>query len=98
MRRNRRLKAVHPGDVLRDELKERGISVNRLAREIRVALSRASMIANGKRAITAETALRLARYFGTSPELWMNLQTAYDLETTNRKVGKAIRREVNLVA
>jgi len=94
----RRPRAVHPGDRLRDELIERGISLNRLSRDIRVSLSRVSTIVNGKRTVTAETALRLARYFGTSPQLWLNLQMAYDLEVAEKRVGKVIRREVNLAA
>ncbi len=88
------LRPTHPGEILKEELEERGISLNRLARDTRIALSRVSLIANGKRAITADTALRFARFFGTSPEMWMNLQSAYDLELATREVGAAIRREV----
>ena len=90
----KRLSPTHPGDVLKDELEERGISLNKLARDTRIALSRISLIANGKRSVTAETALRFARYFGTSAQMWMNLQTAYDLEVAERKAGKSISREV----
>ena len=85
---------THPGDVLKEELEERGISLNRLSRDTRIALSRASLIANGKRAVTADTALRLARFLGTSPQFWMNLQWAYDLEVASRQTGAAIQREV----
>jgi addiction module HigA family antidote len=94
MSAKKRLSPTHPGDILKEELQERGISLNKLARDTRIALSRISLIANGKRAVTAETALRFARYFGTSAQMWMNLQTAYDLEITARKAGKLIRREV----
>ena len=94
MNTKKRLPPTHPGDLLMEELEERGISLNKLARDTRIALSRISLIANGKRAVTAETALRFARYFGTSAQMWMNLQTAYDLEIAERKTGKSINREV----
>jgi len=74
------LPQLHPGELLRDELNELGISLNRLARDTRIPLSRVSLIVNGRRSITADTAMRLAHYFGTSAQMWMNLQTAYDLE------------------
>ena len=70
------------------------ISINRLARDTRMPLSRASELVNGKRAITAETALRLARFFRTSPEYWLNLQTAYDLATAQDQSSAAIERGV----
>jgi len=94
MSARKRLPPTHPGDLLKEELEERGISLNKLARDARIALSRISLIANGKRAVTAETALRFARYFGTSAQMWMNLQTAYDLEIAQRKAGKSISQEV----
>lgn len=84
--------------MLRDELEERGISMNQLARELRVPMNRISAIVNGKRAITADTALRLARFFGTSAQMWMNLQAEYDLKVALRKVGPQIEREVRLSA
>lgn len=90
----KRLPPTHPGAILKEELDERGISLNKLSRDIRIPLSRVSLIANGKRAVTADTALRLARYFGTSAQLWMNLQTAYDLEIAERQIGAAIQKEV----
>ncbi|MCF8507078.1 MAG: HigA family addiction module antidote protein [Caulobacter sp.] len=71
--------AVHPGQALRLELDARGLSANALALALRVASGRITDILGGKRTITPETALRLGRYFGTGPELWLNLQTAYDL-------------------
>ena len=90
----KRLPPTHPGDILKEELNERSISLNKLSRDIRIPLSRVSLIVNGKRAVTADTALRLARYFGTSPQLWMNLQIAYDLEIAERKIGAVIEKEV----
>ncbi len=93
MPRTKRPRPIHPGEMLRDELAERGISLNRLARDTRIPLSRVSLIANGKRAITAETAMRLACYFGTSAQMWMNLQTAYDLEVASSAAGQ-IKAEV----
>ena len=90
----KRLPPTHPGEILKEELEERGISLNKLSRDIRIPLSRVSLLANGKRAVTAGTALRLARYFGTSAQMWMNLQTAYDLEIAERKSGLVIRKEV----
>ena len=90
----KRLPPTHPGEILKEELDERGISLNKLSRDIRIPLSRVSLIANGKRAVTADTALRLARYFGTSAQVWMNLQTAYDLEIAERQNGAAIQKEV----
>jgi addiction module HigA family antidote len=89
-----KLAPVHPGRILAEDLNDMGISVNRLARDTRMPLSRASDLVNGKRAITAETALRLARFFGTSPEYWLNLQTKYDLDVAKHQVAAAIEREV----
>jgi addiction module HigA family antidote len=85
---------THPGKTLARMLRERGISLNRVARDTRMVLSRVSLVASGKQSITADTALRLGRYLGTSPELWMKLQAAYDLAIAERKAGKAIRRDV----
>ena len=92
------LPPIHPGEMLRDEIEERGLSMNQLARELRVPMNRVSAIVNGKRAITADTALRLARFFGTSAQMWMNLQADYDLEVASREVGPQIEREVRLSA
>jgi addiction module HigA family antidote len=89
-----RAQPVHPGDFLREELAERSISMNQLARDIRIPMSRVSLIANGKRGITADTALRLAFYFGTSPELWFNLQNTYDLAVARLALEDKISREV----
>ncbi|MGK0260738.1 MAG: addiction module HigA family antidote [Candidatus Azotimanducaceae bacterium] len=81
------LKNVHPGEVLLEEfLKEFHISQNRLGREIGMSPRAVNEIVHGKRSITANSALRLAKYFGTSPEFWLNLQTSYDLEEATKKV------------
>ena len=76
----RTLPPIHPGRILGEDLRDEGISLNALALAIRVPATRVSMIVNGKRGITADTAARLARYFGTSPQYWLNLQNRYDLE------------------
>ena len=79
------LDPIHPGEILlEDFLKPLGISINRLAREVHVPPGRISTIVNGKRSITADTALRLGVYFGVSPETWLNLQSDYDLRVTRR--------------
>lgn len=79
------LDPIHPGEILlEDFLKPMGISINKLARDIGVPPGRISTIVNGKRSITADTALRLGAYFGVSPELWLNLQADYDLRVARR--------------
>ena len=91
----RRLPPVHPDEILRDEfLTPMGISVSELANAIKVPRSRANDIVLGRRAITADTAMRLGRYFGMSPEFWINLQARYDLDVANRTVKKKIEQEV----
>jgi antitoxin HigA-1 len=92
------MRVTHPGKILKSKLADRGISLNKLSRDTRIPLSRISVIVNGKRAITAETALRLARYLGGSANVWTNLQAQYDLAMTMRKVGKLINHEVARVA
>src|SRR5438552_1407677 len=91
MSQRKRLPPIHPGELLRDELQEIDTSLNELARALRVPMNRISAIVNGKRAITVDTAMRLARYFGTSPQYWLTLQNAYDLEIADRA---EIEREV----
>ncbi len=71
------------------------ISINRLARDLRVPVTRISEIVNGRRSVSADTALRLARFFGNSPEFWMNLQSAYDLEVAQRASAERIKRDVH---
>jgi addiction module HigA family antidote len=93
-----RLAPVHPGEVLLEEfLKPMSISQNRLALSIGVPARRINEIVLGKRAITADTALRLARFFGTSPQFWLGLQTDYDLEVTLDSLGDRLEREVHTV-
>jgi addiction module HigA family antidote len=89
-----KLPPIHPGALLKEELDEIGVSLNELARALRVPMNRISAIVNGKRGITADTACRLARYFGTSPELWMNLQVAYELELAGSALLAQVEREV----
>ena len=81
---------IHPGEILADELEEIGVSAARLAHALGVPANRISQIIGGKRAISADTALRLARYFGTTPDLWMNLQKTYELDLARRQHGSAI--------
>lgn len=82
---------IHPGAILADELEEIGISAAELARLIEVPANRVSQIIAGKRGITADTALRLAQYFGTAAEFWMNLQKIYELDLARQQTGKAIK-------
>jgi len=82
---------IHPGEILADELEEIGISAAELARTLAVPANRISQIIAQKRSISADTALRLARYFGTSADLWMNLQKTYELDLARQQLGKAIR-------
>ncbi len=90
------LDPIHPGEILLEEfMKPMGISINRLARDIAVAPGRISSIVNGKRAITADTALRLGKYFGVSAELWLGLQADFDLRITKRIVGAQIDKQVH---
>ncbi len=91
MTQRRKLPPIHAGELLKDELQEIDVSLNELARALRVPMNRISAIVNGKRSITVDTAMRLARYFGTSPQYWLNLQNAYDLESADRA---EIEREV----
>ena len=88
------MQPVHPGRILKRELKARGLSANQLALSLRVPSGRITSLLNGKRSITPETALRLARYFGNSAQFWLNLQTRYDLLTTEAEIGERIKAEV----
>ncbi len=89
---------IHPGRILRRELAARGLSANALSRALHVPSGRIVDILNGKRAISAETALRLGRYFGNDAQFWMNLQGQYELAVAQRDVGERVRREVRTVA
>lgn len=91
----RRLPPVHPGRFLRDEfLTPLDLSVYALARALNVPRPRLNDVAAGRRSVSTDTALRLARYFGTSPEFWVNLQARYDLDVAERKLRRTIDREV----
>jgi addiction module HigA family antidote len=94
----KKLAPIHPGEHLADILKEAGLSSNALALRLRVPANRISGITQGKRAITAETALRLARYFGTTAQFWMNLQSKYDLDVAEDAAAGTISKEVMPVA
>ena len=82
---------IHPGEILGDELKEIGISATELARTLGVPANRISQIIGGKRAISADTALRLGRYFGTTPDFWMNLQKIYELDLISPRLARTIK-------
>jgi antitoxin HigA-1 len=94
MAQRRKLPPIHPGELLNDELQEIHVSLNELARALRVPMNRISAIVNGRRAITVDTAMRLARYFGTSPQYWLNLQVAYELEVAGQELQPRIEKEV----
>jgi addiction module HigA family antidote len=95
VRSGRRLPPVHPGQILRDDLLiPIDIGVYELARAIKVPRSRANNIVRGRRVITADTAIRLGRYFGVTPEFWINLQARYDLDVADRTVRSRIDQEV----
>ena len=89
---------VHPGLHLLDYIEGAGITQYRLAKAIQVSPRRINEIVHGKRAITADTALRLGRYFRTSPQFWMNLQTAYDLAIAEAEIGERLDTEIEPVA
>jgi antitoxin HigA-1 len=89
------IKPPHPGETIREDyIVPLGMSVNRLAAALGIGAARLNEIVRGKRGITADTALRLARYFGTSAEFWLNLQSLYDLRLTEHKARARIEREV----
>jgi len=95
-KKKRQLPPVHPGEILREDLmKPYGLSANRLARDLRVPVTRISEIVNARRSITTDTALRLARYFGSTPQFWMNLQAAYDLAVAMNSSADKITRDVS---
>jgi len=92
-----RLPPIHPGEVLlKDFMKPLGLSQYRLAKDIGVTPIRISQIVNGKRAITVDTAMRLARYFGTSAGVWLRLQVRYELEVAEEELSERINREVKV--
>jgi len=87
---------IHPGDILADELAELSMSAAQLARELQVPANRISQILAGKRAMTADTALRLGRWFGTGPQIWMNLQKMFELDMALLEHGSQIEADVPL--
>jgi addiction module HigA family antidote len=94
-RQKRDIPPVHPGEILSEEfLKPLELSMNQLALALRVPANRINAIVAGERGITADTALRLGRYFGTSAQFWINLQARFDLESTKDKLAAKIEREV----
>lgn len=89
------LPPIHPGEILREEfMRPLDLSINALARDLYVPVTRISEIFNERRSISADTALRLARYFDTTAEFWIGLQSAYDLEVASRESGKAIQGRI----
>jgi antitoxin HigA-1 len=84
--------AIHPGEHLAEELREIGMSAAALARQIDVPVNRVAGIINGQRGITADTALRLGHWFGTSPEFWLNLQSLYELRRARQEIGDEVRK------
>ncbi len=96
--RGKTMKPIHPGRILKREMAARGLSANKLALSLRVPSGRITQILNGKRGISAETGLRLSRYFGNSARFWLNLQTRYELAVAEREIGPKINAEVEQAA
>ena len=90
------MKPVHPGEVLREEIEALGLSANALSKALGVPVNRITMILNGQRGVSADTALRLARYFGTTPQLWLNLQKSWELRRAEIEKGREIAEQVKL--
>ena len=88
------MRPVHPGEILREELDALGLPANALADALGVPVNRITMILHGQRGVSADTALRLARYFGTTPELWMNLQKTWELRRAEIEAGREIAERV----
>ncbi len=88
------MRPVHPGEILGEELQELGLSANALAKALDVPTNRVTAILKGQRGVTADTALRLARYFGTTPQLWQNLQKAFELRVAEIESGPLIAERV----
>lgn len=88
------MRPVHPGEILREELAELGLSARAFARALGIPVNRVTQILNGRRGISADTALRLARYFGSTAEFWMDLQSAYELRRARVELGETIARTV----
>ena len=92
------MKTIHPGRILKREMAARDLSANKLALALRVPSGRITQIINGNRGISAESALRLSRYFGNSARFWMNLQTRYELAVAEQDIGRKITTEVEQAA
>ena len=92
--RTKRLPPIHPGEALQEILSGAGLSANALALALRIPANRVTKILKGERTITADTAMRLGRYFGTSAEMWMNLQAKYDLDVAEDELAERVEREV----
>ena len=92
------MRAIHPGEILKDELDELKLSANALAKALDVPTNRITAILNEQRGITADTALRLSRYFGLSERFWINLQAHYDLEVEKDRLAGRLEREVRILA
>ena len=98
MKKTKTLASITPGEMLRDVLQAAGLTANAAALKMRVPNNRLNGILNGQRAITPDTALRLARLFGTSAEMWLSLQLKYDLETAKDQLAERIEREVEILS
>jgi len=88
------MRPVHPGEILREELDELGLSANALSKALGVPVNRVTMIPNGQRGVSADTAPRVARYFGTTPQLWLSLQKTWELRRTEIEAGREIAEQV----
>lgn len=88
------MRPVHPGEILRDELDTLDLSANALASALKVPVNRVTMILKGQRGVSADTALRLARYFGTTPQLWLNLQKTWELRRAEIEAGSEIAKRI----
>ena len=88
------MRAIHPGEILKEELGELNLSANALAKALDVPANRITAILNEQRGVTADTALRLAKFFGTTPDFWMSLQSSYDVKKARETVGAEIERKV----
>jgi addiction module HigA family antidote len=95
--RTKKIAPVHPGEILAEDfMAPRGLTANRLALDLHIPANRVTEIIRGRRGITADTALRLARYFGTSAELWLGLQADYELRKAKDEIGWQVEREVSI--
>jgi addiction module HigA family antidote len=93
-----RLPPIHPGAILKDELEDRGLSASALARAVGVPVTRITEVLNERRGISADTALRLARYFGGTPQFWLNLQQSHDLKVAEASIGAAALARISPAA